>query len=254
MTATGWYIAGGIILLIILLLAIPVVIRFEYGETLYLRVRYLFITLYRIPAKPKKPKKRKKQKKQQKQGETSDEAAAQADAQAQEKSGAAEEKPKKKKEKKEKDPRIPTLKEIFELVRTFFDSLGRPLKKLCRRIKICDFELYMICGGDDAAKAALTFGAVNLAVGNALGHLSSWFTVKDPHIDINVDFQSEQTTTECCCTVRLSALVVLIFAFNFLGRLIWRVLRNSVVMDYIRRLTGKSGKKQKKAKSSRKGK
>ena len=247
MILTGWIIAGGIILFIIVLLAIPVVIRFEYGEQLYLRARYLFITLYRLPAKPKKQKKtrKSKQKATAEKASPAEKKPVETAAKSTTTEQKSDEKPKKEqKQKKEKNPKIPTLSEIFELIKAFVDSLSKPLKKLLRRIKILDFELSMICGGEDAAKAALNFGTMNLVVGNALGHIGSWFTLKEPHIDINVDFQSEQTKTECSCTVKLSALVLLIFVFNFVGRLIWRVMRSKVIRGYLGRLTAKEGKEK----------
>ena len=241
MSATGWIIAAGIILFIIVLLAIPVVIRFEYAQTLKLRVRYLFFTLYRIPEKPKKRGRTNKQK--PKKGKAAEKDAADAPPVAAAEKAApetADSAPKtdktSDKTKKEKNPKIPTLSEIFELIKVFVDSLGKPLKKLLKRIHINCLDLRMVCGGEDAAKAALKFGAVNLAVGNALGHLGSWFTLKDPHIDINVDFQSEQTLTECSCTVKTSALTALAFVFSFVFRLLLRALRNSAVMGYLKRV------------------
>ncbi len=265
---TGWIIAGGILLFIILLLAWPVSIYFEYSDAIKLRVKYMFLTLYRIPAKPKKPKKSKRQKKQKpekvkkKKAEktnTAETKAADIDSENVTETHLAEEKPqptsaeeigtekksdkkkseKPKKEKKEKDPKVPTLPEIFELIKVFVDSLSKPLRKLLRRIKICNFDLKMICGGDDAAKAALNFGKMNLLIGNMLGFFDSYFTLKAPHVDINVDFQSEKTITEFSCTVKLSLLTLLAFAFTLLGRLLIRALRNSKVMGYINRLRGK---------------
>ena len=240
MSATGWLIAGGIILFIIILLAVPVVIRFEYGSALLLKARYLFITVYRFPKKPKKRRRKKAKKKRGRSEASQKKAAAAKTAEAAQSEAAAEAKPEKdgkaKKETKEKDPRVPTLSEIFELVKALADGLCKPLKKLLKRIHINDFRLEMVCGGDDAAKAALKFGAVNLAVGNALGQLGSWFTMKDPHIDIGVDFQNEHTDVQCSCTVRVSALVVLIFVFDLLFRLVRRALRSDVIMGYLKRL------------------
>ena len=259
---TGWIIAGGILLFIILLLAWPVSIYIEYSDDIKLRVKYMFLTLYRIPAKPKKPKRQKKQKpKKTKTKKTKTAETKAPDIQVEEvtETAFAEEKndpasvealgsenksdkkkaEKPKKEKKPKDPKIPTLPEIFELIKVFVDSLSKPLKKLLRRIKICNFDLRMICGGDDAAKAALNFGRMNLIIGNALGFFDSFFTLKNPHVDINVDFQSEKTVTEFSCTVKLSLLTLLAFAFTFLGRLIVRALKNSKVKGYIDRLRGK---------------
>lgn len=243
-------------LFIVLILAIPVVISFEYGKGIRLRVRYLFLTLYRIPAKPKKAKKKKKKAdreteevKAEQTEELPTEAApvapAEAAAEAEQKDGKKAKKEKKKKEKKPKDPKIPTLPEIFELVKVFVDSLCKPLKKLLKRIKICDFDIRMICGGDDAAKAALKFGAMNLVVGNALGFFDSFFTLKNPHVDINVDFQSEETETEFSCTVKMCAMIFLMFVFTFLGRLIVRVLRSDKIKGWLGRLTGKNKKKKK---------
>lgn len=243
-------------LFIVLILAIPVVISFEYGKGIRLRVRYLFLTLYRIPAKPKKAKKKKKKAdkeaeevKAEQTEELPTEAApvapAEAAAEAEQENGKKAKKEKKKKEKKPKDPKIPTLPEIFELVKVFVDSLCKPLKKLLKRIKICDFDIRMICGGDDAAKAALKFGAMNLVVGNALGFFDSFFTLKNPHVDINVDFQSEETETEFSCTVKMCAMIFLMFVFTFLGRLIVRVLRSDKIKGWLGRLTGKNKKKKK---------
>ncbi len=241
-------------LFIVLILAIPVVISFEYGKGIKLRVRYLFFTFYRIPAKPKKAKKQKKKKaaeaekpeealsEQTAPAEEVTEASAQNDA----KDGKTAKKENKKKQKKQKDPKIPTLPEIFELIKVFVDSLCKPLKKLLKRIKICDFDIRMICGGDDAAKAALKFGTMNLVVGNALGFFNSFFTMKNPHVDINVDFQSEETETELSCTVKMCAMIFLMFVFTFLGRLIARVLRSEKIKGWLGRLTGKNKKKAKK--------
>lgn len=239
-------------LFIVLILAIPVVISFEYGKGIRLRVRYLFITLYRIPAKPKKKKKKKKNKKAETESEKTEQTETEnvTEAVPEAAETAAEEAPaedkKAKKEKKPKDPKIPTLPEIFELVKVFVDSLCKPLKKLLKRIKICDFNIRMICGGDDAAKAALKFGAMNLVVGNALGFFDSFFTLKNPHVDINVDFQSEETETEFSCTVKMCAMIFLMFVFTFLGRLIVRVLRSDKIKAWLGRVTGKKKKKAKK--------
>ncbi len=247
MVATGWLIAGGILLFILILLMIPVVILFDYGDSLHLRVRYLFFTLYQIPSKPKKRKKKKVRKK--------DKAAQVVKDVPTEKNIAAESKPSaaaasrpKKRRGKQKLPRVvekPTLSEILEMIKVAFDSLSKPLKKLCRRIKICDLDLRMICGGDDAAKAALNFGRMNLLVTNALGWIGSAFTLRAPHIDINVDFQSEETVTECSCKVKLSALAALAFVFAFIGRLIVRAFRSEKIKAYLGRVRGKPVKNSK---------
>lgn len=261
-------------LFLVLILAAPVIINIEYGRAVRLRVRYLFITLYRIPQKPKKASRRRNRKEtpaevgaeipaeQETPAEVNTEAPAeQENSQQQEEIPAAQEvtqpaesvkteKPQKqKKQKKPKNPKIPTLSELFELIRVLTESLCKPLKKLLRRIEIRDFDIRVICGGEDAAKAALKFGAVNLAVGNALGFLGSFFTLKQPHVDINVDFQSEETKAECSCTVKMCMMIFVIFLFTFLGRLIARVLRSEKAKAWLGRLTAKGGGKSAKNKA-----
>ncbi len=249
MIATGWYIAGGILLFILILLIIPVVIHFDYSGTLRIKAKYLCFTVYRNSSK-KKPKKKKKKsakaKKGRKQAAVMAERAPERHLQPAEDTAKPPEREKKpKKPKKEKDPKKPTLPEIFELVKVAVDSLGKPLKKLCRRIRICDFDLYMVCGGEDAAKAALNFGTANLAVTNALGWLGCAFRLKKPRININCDFQSEETITECFCKVKLNLLIVLAFVFTLLGRLIARVLKNAPIKAWLARASAKPKKEKK---------
>ncbi len=250
--ATGWIIAGGILLFILILLGIPVVISFDYSDTLRLKVKYLFLTLYQIPAKPKKKKRKKSGAKKGKKSEEAPPISEELSRPAEPlpaTSGKPKNQKKPKKPKKEKNPKNPTLPEIFELVKVAVESLSKPLKKLCKRIKISDFSLEMICGGDDAAKAALNYGRMNLLVANALGWIGSFFTLKPPYIDIGCDFQSEETVMSCSCKIKLSALAALAFVFTFLGRLIARVLRSQKIKAWLGRATAKP-KKQKKSKES----
>ena len=225
------------------------VVHFDYGADLRLKVKYLFIPLYQIPEKPKKRRKKKPSRKAKKEPEP--DAAAQENTVAPDDSAAAktDEKSaaeKKKKEKKPKDPTKPDLFEILELVKVGVESLSKPLRKLCKRIRICDLNIKMICGGEDAAKAALNFGRMNLLISNALGWMDVTFTLKRPHMDINVDFQSEETITECSCKVKLSALAALAFVFSLLFRFITRALKNEKIMAWFGRLKAKPAKKKKK--------
>ncbi len=251
---TGWIIAGGILLFILILLGIPVVVHFDYGDALRLKVKYLCFTLYQLPAKPKKNKKPKKQKKFRKaeQGGGAEKSSAfentASPTPVQEEKllknvSAAMDEHEKKQFKKTKNP---DLFEILELVKVAVDSLSKPLKKLCRRIKIQNFSIEMICGGDDAAKAALNFGRMNLLITNALGWMGSFFNLKEPYIDINVDFQSEETIIGCSCKIKLSALAALAFVFTFLGRLIVRALRSERIKGWLGRMTAKPPQKKKK--------
>lgn len=233
---TGWIIAGAIIVFLLVLLMTSVKVRFEYTDELRLKINWLFITLVRIPARTKKMKRRDKEAKKDAEkaaketsaaeessaGDTSDkEESGSSDGTAGEKSGAApaaEKKPEKKRGKKSGSKL--TLKDIFELVKLVWDSLGKPLKRLLKATRISGFRLRIKVGGDDAAQAAIRFGAVNMAAGNALAFLDGCFTLKKPDFRIDCDFMSEETTYECYFTARLTPIAALAFLFWLLGRFV----------------------------------
>lgn len=211
-----------ILALILFLLVCPVTVRFEYTDgEIRLRLSYFLFRLFQMPSekKPKKAKKPKKekqpdkgktpQKTEQPQEPPPEQPAADA-------ASAESEKPKKDKEKKK--PKA-SLEELFELVKLVLDSLGKPLKRLLHRVVIDKLRIEIICGGEDAAKAAINFGRMNILVGNALGWLGSFFTLKDPEqIHIDVDFYSESTDVSVSLRVKATVITFLAFAFTLLFR------------------------------------
>ncbi|MBD5130668.1 MAG: DUF2953 domain-containing protein [Ruminococcaceae bacterium] len=217
----GWIIAGTVLIVLLVLLLCNVTVIFDFRGDIYLRISYLFFTIVKIPAVKKKTRKKDKRVKKAAKSAAKDvkTEAVKTDTVKTgnaEKEAVKEEKSSKTAEAPEKEK---TLGDIFEVVKLVMDSLGKPLKKLLKRTRISRFALEIVCGGEDAAKAALTFGGVNILVGNALGWIDSFFTLKpidDLHID--VDFQSERTTAECYLEARLTLLAALAFVFTLLGR------------------------------------
>ncbi len=247
----GWIIAAAILLIIIALLACSVAVRFQYDKNgdITLRINYLFITLYTIPKREKKKKAKKKRVKGKKAAKTepatekaaeqvnADEAAQDAaDATAEPKKQTVNEQ--KKLAARKKKNKI-TLDDVFALIRLVTDGLLPPLKKLFKRIRIYDFCLYIICGGDDAAEAALNYGKTNIAVGAALGNLDTFFTLKPYDVDIGVDFQSEETITECSCMIKLSLLAALAFAFTAIFRILRHIKQHPESERAIRKVANK---------------
>ncbi|MGN0670952.1 MAG: DUF2953 domain-containing protein [Oscillospiraceae bacterium] len=202
----GWIIAGSIFVFILLLTLGRVKIIFDYKEDLILKVKYLFFPLVTIPAtKPKKEKPPKKDKKSKKK----------ADAET------AEDKPEDEKTEEKKPKKKISLTDILEVAKLALDSLGKPLKRILKRTVFAHLALRISVGGEDAAKTAIKFGLVNLAVGNALGWLDTFFTLKSPDdINVTADFQSEETKIDCYCEISLSLAAALAFAFTFIGRAI----------------------------------
>lgn len=196
----GWIIAGSIFVFILLLTLGRVKIIFDYKDDVIFKVKYMFLPLVTFPAtKPKKQKPPKKEKKSKKKTEEAD-----------------EDKPEEKKPKKKI-----ALADIFEILKLVLDSLGKPLKRILKRTIFTHLALRISVGGEDAAKTAIKFGLVNLAVGNALGWLDTAFTLKKPDdINITADFQSEETKIDCYCEISLVAAAAFAFAFTFIGRAI----------------------------------
>jgi len=222
----GWIIAGAVLIVLLLLLLCNVTVIFDFNGDIYLRISYLFFTIVKIPAIKKKNRKKKRRAKKAiksvaelTEDAAVDEAKAENDA-----DGKAKAKPEKsdgKADDKKKSDKKLSLGEIFEVVKLVLDSLGKPLKKLLKRTRISHLRLEIVCGGDDAAKAALNFGRMNIIVGNALGWIDSFFTLKpvdDLHID--VDFESERTVANAYCEARLTLTAALAFVFTLLGRAI----------------------------------
>ena len=205
----GWIIAGSIFVFILLLTLGRVKIIFDYKEDLILKVKYMFFPLVTIPAtKPKKEKPPKKKKSKKKSEETAEKAS---DEESKDSEKTEEKKPKKK----------ISLADILEVAKLALDSLGKPLKRILKRTVFAHLALRISCGGEDAAKTAIKFGLVNLAVGNALGWLDTFFTLKTPDdINVTADFQSEETKIDCYCEISLSLAAALAFVFTFIGRAI----------------------------------
>lgn len=201
----GWIIAGSVFVFILLLTLGRVKIIFDYKDDVIFKVKYMFLPLVTIPAtKPKKQKSPKKKKSKKKtEGE------------------AAEEKPKDEKTEEKKPKKKISLEDIFEVLKLTLDSLGKPLKRILKRTIFAHLALRISVGGEDAAKTAIKFGLMNMAVGNALGWLDTFFTLKKPDdINITADFQSEETKIDCYCKISLVAAAALAFVFTFIGRAI----------------------------------
>ena len=194
----GWIIAGIIFIIILLLTLGKVSVMVDYGELLIVKIKYMFFPIFTLPQKKEaaeKPKKAKRKKKEQKK---------------------EDEKPD---DKENKEKKKPALGDIIELVKAGVDSLGKPLKKILKRVEISHLRLNIVCGGEDAAKAAITFGAVNMAVGNLLGWIDTFFTLKPvDELAVNVDFESEQTTAKAYVMVKLTVAAALAFVFTLIGR------------------------------------
>lgn len=249
----GWIIFGAVVLVIILLMISPAVLRFEYGSDIRLRLSWLFVTIFKYPAVTKKNKRRDKnvEKAVKDADDAAEKIAADAprkpsdeksDTSAEKKSAVSSGASTKNKDKPAAGgdntiKKKPKLGDIFEMVKLLLDSLKKPLKKILKRTRIHHLRLYIVCGGEDAAKAAINFGKVNILVGSALGWIDSFFTLKPAdELNITVDFQSEETKAEASCTVKMPLYAALAFAFTVFGRAVRYYKNHPEAQRALRRL------------------
>ncbi len=210
----GWIIAGAVLIVILLVTLCRVTVIFSYDGNVFLDISFLGITLFHIPKVKKSSKKPKKKKKKPEKADDED-----------------------KKEKKKKPK--PALSDILELAKLALDSLGKPLKKILKRTEFSHIGVDVTCGGEDAAKAAINYGAANILLGNALSLIDTFFTLKTPDdLHIGVDFYSEKTVAKIYCEVRLTAAAALAFVFTLLGRVIRYYLTHKEARNAVKSFTG----------------
>ena len=148
----------GLLALIVLLLSVPVWVMADYGDETRLTVRYGLIPIRILPSKPKDPAKQKEKKPKQ---------------------------PKPKPEKSDEPKPKKTLEEILgpyggldhlpetmpELLGALLE-VGKMLNGFRNSLTICYLRVVIVCGGDDAAQAAINYGRawpILIAIEQALG-------------------------------------------------------------------------------------
>lgn len=246
----GWIIAGAVVVVIMILLMTSVKVRFEYSDGLRLRINWLFITLVQIPAGTRKQKRRNKKAEKaaesvaeteasdtEKLSEEAAEKSAESSAKSTESAGAAKKKQSAPEKPVKKKNRV-GLSDIWEIVKLVWDSLSKPLKRLLKATRIYSFRLRVVCGGDDAAKAALNYGRISAAAGVVRAFLEGNFTVVKPDFDISVDFMSEETTAECSFTAKLTPIAAVAFLFWVVGRAVRNYMQRDkakIAIDKLRK-------------------
>jgi len=186
------YIILGIIALFLGLLSVPVVLRVEYAGGVALRLRWLFLTLLRVPApEDKKPKKKKKKKKEEPE---------------------KEKKPKEKKPKEDKGPNAFQRFYIYQGIPGFIELLRRAveiLKKfrhgMWRCFKIRELRLHMVVMGGEPQELVEKYGKVCAGVYPSLGWLTSHLRSKPGKIRTTIvpDFTG-LAQKEIACTAEIS--------------------------------------------------
>lgn len=202
---TGWIIFGSILLLLIFLFTRHITVTAVYDKNPEITVKYLFITLFRLPQKPKRKKKRKRKKEKELKAEPIKEVSG--EEKSKEESEAAEAETDTKEEATSEESAPPkdsktaakgakpksafSLKDIdLEMIKDFVESASPPIKRLFKKIKVRDLYIDYVVGSDDAAKTAIKYGSLCAVVYSALKWLTLYFDVKAKEVNIEADFKA----------------------------------------------------------------
>ena len=252
----GWFIVLGIVLLIAVLLFMSVSVSVFIDKEIDVRIKYAGITLFYIdtdedPEKVKKKEEKKKtklkkkeekkkkkeekerlkrEKKLKKSGQAPNTAQEDAekeatsdnadDASADKKKTPEEKRKEKEQKKREKAAKKKKLEETIDLVKLLLKSAGKPVKRLISHIRITDVFIDITASGDDAAKAALNYGKINIAVNNLLTFLDQFVRLKVKEVNIDCDFESGKTDFMLYCKVKMRISTALGCGIWFLFRML----------------------------------
>lgn len=126
-----------------------------------------------------------------------------------------------------------SLSEALYLLRAGLDSCGKPMRFLCRSVAIHKLDIDFTIADEDACRCAVSYGAMNALVYNALAWLSEFFRVRTKRIAIRCRYNHPHSTYNLSCTVTLSPLlgacVLLRIAVSF-----WRRTRKGLSAPEIR--------------------
>ena len=132
-----------------------------------------------------------------------------------------EEKQREKEEKRrEKAAKKKKLEETIDLVKLLVKSAGKPVKRLISHIRINDFCIDITASGEDAAKAALNYGKINIAVNSLLTFLYQFVKLRVKKVNIGVDFESGETKFALYCKVKMRISTALGCGIWFLFRML----------------------------------
>jgi hypothetical protein len=194
-------ILGGIALLLLFLLCVPLGLRLSYekGE-LSLTLGYLFLRVRLLPAKapgraakPAKPKKKAKPRGRPPDGE----------------------KPGEKK-------RAPG--ELLDILLDLLRSTGGAWNILRRHVVFHRVRLYFLISGEDAHKTALAYARYSAAVFSVLSLLSAIFVLKDRTVFLSPDFTGTKSRYDLSLRVRIRP----VFAVAAAASLLWHFLKGRI--------------------------
>ncbi|MCM1023636.1 MAG: DUF2953 domain-containing protein [Prevotella sp.] len=254
---TALIIIAAVILFFALILNIKLRAAISYMDgKLDFRLKYLSFTVYPLKAKKPKPGKEKKSRsdkaKRKKKtetvseteespvkadgetgGEKSGKASESADA-GLEKASEAEDASGEKPRKEKLSDKLDKLSGLIEKAKLIWGFSGKRLRRIFTHIYIEKLMIDFTVAGEDACKAAVSYGAVSAAVYNGIAVLGGLFTTKVKSVDIVCDFDRKEPVYNASVNITVRPSTLLSAAFGILG---------GFVMNY-KAIFGKSDKRQ----------
>jgi hypothetical protein len=205
---TALIIIGAVVLLIAVFLSLPLVFVIDYEKEAEIKMRLLFFNLFE-EKEPKKQKRRKRAKKKLVKYKKAKIAHVQR--------SSSDITPAVPKKEKSITKDIPDLD--IKMLKMLIGSMSHPIKRLIKKIKITELYIDSVVGGEDAAKAALSFGVQNAAIYSAVAWLDSISNVKTERINIQADFLREDSEFAMHCKVKIKSGTVLVCLLAFMFKI-----------------------------------
>ena len=166
----GWYILGGIFLLLLIVWLLRVSVQIAFGQELHVMLQIGPKKLTILPKQDKLPKKGKEKKKKPA--------------------------PEQKAEKKEKKKFPFTFEDVRSALPVVFDALKKTLGKLRRRMVVDPLDVSITFAGNDPAKVAEMYGWAGTAVWTMMPQLEQLLHIPHPHIHLDVDYNTFRISAE----------------------------------------------------------
>ena len=201
---TALIVTGVIALLIFILLASSIRVDVEYDRVFKYRVKYLFFTFVKNPLSPRQEKRKKKKeeknKKKKKKEKNKDKGK---DKDKENNVQVKQQTDREKQGKEEAAPEKPKMKFSLDLIRRIIGRASPHVKRLFKKIRFSNVVIDITAGGDDAAKAAISYGVHCSAVYGLITFLDSVISFSADRISVRADFDLPKNDYHLKATVKL---------------------------------------------------
>lgn len=117
------------------------------------------------------------------------------------------------------------LSEGLDFLSDAIASLSPPLRFLARHLHLVKLRLELVVATDDAAKTAVTYGALSSAAYVLLGQMQACFDVRVEQISVRADFLGDQVTASAAGELHATPFSLLSVLLGAAVQFLWRSWR-----------------------------